>query len=143
MITALQSAGEAQARLASATWILALFCALSFLIVVVSANLDYRRRHPTGKFPAGTRRVLIIRGVLGALGFFLWSYMIPGSATQTSAFATTYAAAIPVIVPFVAVVYGAPPQRRRSSGFGARSGRGRRVTADHHLGFHALSRLMR
>ena len=106
VITALQTADEAQAKLASEVWILALFGVLSFLIVVVSGNLAHRRQNPSGKFPSGKRRELIIRGVLGTLGFFLWSYMIPGSATQSSGFATTYAAAVPVMVPFIAVVYG-------------------------------------
>jgi hypothetical protein len=52
------------------------------------------------------KAALVVRGVLAAAGFVLWSYVIPGSPTNQSDFGVANAAVLPIVVPFLALLFG-------------------------------------
>ena len=67
--------------------------------------MTFRKSTPSGPMPGAKRIELLILAVLSAAGMFLWSYVIPGSATNAASWVNP--AAVAVVVPFAAVLFGA------------------------------------
>jgi len=106
VITALQPNKKGEALIGtSSAWLLA-SCVGAFLLTVLGAIIEFRRVKVMGKMPNLKRVEVSVRALLAVLGLLIWSYIIPGSATNQSHFALANAAAIPVVVPFIAVVFG-------------------------------------
>jgi hypothetical protein len=88
----------------SAGWLVG-FCAGAALLTWLGGAMTFRKSTPSGPMPGAKRIELLILAVLSAAGMFLWSYVIPGSATNASSWVNP--AAVAVVVPFAAVLFGA------------------------------------
>jgi hypothetical protein len=104
VVAALQPGGEDAKLVGTATSWLIGFCAAAALMTWLGGALAYRQARASGRMPNPKRVELGVRGLLSAAGLLLWSFIVPGSATNMADFVNQNA--VTVVVPLGAIIFG-------------------------------------